>query len=54
MILGNIHLADVRAWYQERITGVDLAHVEPLWGEPPARLVREVVDLGYRAAIESN
>ena len=45
MILGNIHLADVRAWYEERITGVGLAHVEPLWGEPPAHLV-EVGSIG--------
>ncbi len=53
MVLGNIHLADVRAWYEERITGVGLAHVEPLWGERPPELARELLGLGYRPTIVS-
>lgn len=51
MIFGNIHLADVRAWYEERVRGVDLEHIEPLWGEPPALLVREVLSRGYTAVL---
>lgn len=51
IIFGNIHLADVRAWYEERVRAAGLEHVEPLWGEPPERLVREVVARGYRAII---
>ena len=35
MVLGDIHLADVRAWYEERVTAAGLEHVEPIWGEPP-------------------
>lgn len=48
---GNIHLADVRAWYEERVTGRGLQHVEPLWGEDPAELVRRFIARGWRTRI---
>jgi len=51
VVLGDIHLADVRAWYEERVTAAGLEHVEPIWGEPPAALVREFVETGGRAVI---
>lgn len=53
IVFGNIHLEDVRAWYEERVVDRGLEHVEPLWGADPARLVREFVQLGYRARIVS-
>lgn len=53
IVFGNIHLADVRAWYEERTTARGLRHVEPLWGEPPGALVREFVRCGHRARIVS-
>lgn len=48
---GNIHLADVRAWYEERTTGAGLAHLEPLWNEEPTKLVRECIARGYLATL---
>lgn len=51
VVLGDIHLADVRAWYEERVTAAGLEHVEPLWGESPPALVREFVASGGRAVI---
>lgn len=51
VVLGDIHLADVRAWYEERVSAAGLQHVEPLWAEEPARLVREFVETGGRAVI---
>ncbi len=51
MIFGNIHLADVRAWYEERVRAAGLEHIEPLWGEPPGELVREVIARGYAATL---
>src|ERR1700694_2222730 len=30
VLLGDIHLADVRAWYEERVTASGLEHIEPL------------------------
>jgi uncharacterized protein (TIGR00290 family) len=51
IIFGNIHLADVRAWYEERTTAAGLSHVEPLWGDAPADLVRECLARGYQATL---
>lgn len=53
VIYGNIHLADVREWYEERSEQMDLEHVEPLWGNPPAQLVREFLTAGYRTLVVS-
>jgi uncharacterized protein (TIGR00290 family) len=51
VVLGDIHLADVRAWYEERVLAAGLAHVEPLWGEPPLALLDEFVAGGGRAVV---
>ncbi len=53
VIFGNIHLADVRQWYEERVRAAGLEHVEPLWGDPAVELAWEVVERGYRALIVS-
>lgn len=53
IIFGNIHLADIRAWYEERVTGMDFQHVEPLWGEPGLVLAREVIERGYSPVVVS-
>ena len=53
VVCGNIHLADIRAWYEERVTGRGLEYVEPLWGGGPADLVREFLDRGFRTRIAS-
>ncbi|HZV50264.1 MAG TPA: hypothetical protein VFD49_10910 [Candidatus Dormibacteraeota bacterium] len=51
VVLGDIHLADVRAWYEGRVREAGLEHVEPLWGEPPAALLTEFVEGGGRAVL---
>ncbi len=51
VIGGDIHLADVRAWYGERIGAAGLEHVEPLWGEQPTALLQEFVIGGGRAVV---
>ena len=51
VIFGNIHLADVRAWYEERVRAAGLSHVEPLWDEEPRALVEEVMARGYRTLV---
>lgn len=51
VVLGDIHLVQVRAWYEERVRAAGLEHVEPIWGEQPAQLVREFVEAGGRAVI---
>ena len=51
VVFGDIHLADVRAWYEQRVTAAGLEHVEPIWSEPPAELLREYVESGGRAVV---
>ncbi len=51
VVLGDIHLADVRAWYESRVVAAGLEHIEPIWGEPPERLLREFVAVGGRAVV---
>ena len=51
VVFGDIHLADVRGWYEERTRAAGLEHVEPLWGEAPASLLAEFVAIGGRAVL---
>jgi uncharacterized protein (TIGR00290 family) len=51
VVLGDIHLADVRAWYEERVTAAGLEHIEPIWGEPPQQLLEQFVVSGGRAVV---
>jgi diphthine-ammonia ligase len=53
VLFGNIHLADVRAWYEERTLGHGFEHVEPLWGTAPGAVLDRVLERGYRARITS-
>ena len=50
---GNIHLADIRAWYESRTTARGFIHIEPLWGRSPTELITEFVARGHRARIIS-
>jgi uncharacterized protein (TIGR00290 family) len=51
VVFGDIHLADVRAWYEDHVTAAGLEHVEPIWGEPPALLLGEFIASGGRAVL---
>jgi diphthine-ammonia ligase len=51
VIFGNIHLADVRASCEALCQAAELEHHEPLWGEPPRRLLGEFVEAGFNAVV---
>src|SRR5712692_7522768 len=51
VVFGDIHLADVRAWYEDHVTAAGLEHVEPIWGEPPPALLGEFIASGGRAVL---
>lgn len=53
LVFGNVHLTDIREWYEARTRERGLEHVEPLWGEDPHRLVRGYLTLGYRSFVTS-
>ncbi len=45
LVFGNIHLADVRAWYEERTVAHGFRHHEPLGGVARAALLEEFIML---------
>jgi uncharacterized protein (TIGR00290 family) len=51
VVFGDIHLADVRNWYETRVVAAGLEHVEPIWGEAPRALLGEFVSSGGRAVL---
>ena len=51
VVFGDIHLADVRGWYEQRVRAAGLEHVEPIWGEPSGSLLAEFVASGSRAVV---
>jgi len=53
ILFGNIHLADVREWYETRTTGRGFKHLEPLWRGSPRELIREFLARGYRTLLVS-
>ncbi len=53
VLFGNIHLQDVRSWYEDRVIAAGLEHVELVWGEPPMELLYEVVERGYHGLLVS-
>jgi uncharacterized protein (TIGR00290 family) len=53
VVFGNISLADVRNWYEERVVAAGLEHIEPLWGGPAVEIAWEVVERGFRALVVS-
>jgi uncharacterized protein (TIGR00290 family) len=53
LIFGNVHLADVQAWFEDRTRQASLAHVEPLWGWTPRDVCTRFLALGYRAVVVS-
>lgn len=53
VVFGNVHLADIRDWYEQRVRAAGLEHVEPLWGDPSVEVAWEVVERGYRALVIS-
>jgi uncharacterized protein (TIGR00290 family) len=53
VIFGNVHLVDIRAWYEERVIARGFEYVEPLWGETGEDVVRDFIGRGHRARVAS-
>ena len=50
-IYGDIFLQEVRSRREEKLRGSGLRAAFPLWGMPPEQVMREVIDLGFRAVV---
>ena len=48
---GDLFLADVRRYREERLAGCGLEPLFPLWNAPTARLARDMIEGGLRAKV---
>lgn len=51
IIFGDIHLEEVKKWFEERTTKYGFEHIEPLWKNPQKTLITEIVNRGYKATL---
>jgi len=51
IVFGDLFLADIRAYREEKLAGSGIEPVFPLWGRDTARLAREMLDGGLCATI---
>ncbi|WP_299820796.1 diphthine--ammonia ligase [uncultured Pontibacter sp.] len=52
-IFGDINLEDLRLYREQQLAQVNMQAVFPLWGKPTKMLVREFIDLGFKAVVVS-
>jgi uncharacterized protein (TIGR00290 family) len=48
---GDLFLEDIRQYREDRLAGTGLQPLFPLWGQPTARLAREMIGCGLRARV---
>jgi uncharacterized protein (TIGR00290 family) len=48
---GDLFLEDVRRYREERLASAGLEPIFPLWGQPTARLARDMLDAGLQAIV---
>lgn len=48
---GDINLADLRAWREERLAALGLRAMFPLWDRDTRELIGEFLDLGFRTVV---
>jgi uncharacterized protein (TIGR00290 family) len=51
VIFGDLFLADIRAYREQKLAGTGLTPVFPLWGRPTAALAREMIASGFEARL---
>jgi uncharacterized protein (TIGR00290 family) len=53
IIFGDLFLADIRAYREQKLAGTGIAPVFPLWGRPTPALAREMIASGLEARLVS-
>ena len=53
MAFGDLHLADVRAYREQKLAGTGIEALFPLWGRPTEALAREMIAAGLEARVVS-
>lgn len=50
-VYGDIFLEDLRKYREDQMSGLNLKALFPLWGMPTRELIRQFLDLGFKAVI---
>ncbi|MFH1398303.1 MAG: diphthine--ammonia ligase [Candidatus Omnitrophota bacterium] len=53
MVFGDIYLLEHESWIERVCTDLKIKALEPLWNNPPEKIIEEFVDLGFKAKIVS-
>jgi len=53
MVFGDIFLLDHMNWVERVCKDMDITPIEPLWNKKPEDIIKEFIDLGFRAVIVS-
>jgi uncharacterized protein (TIGR00290 family) len=53
IIFGDLFLADIRAYREQKLAGTGITPVFPLWGRPTSALAREMIASGLEARLVS-
>jgi uncharacterized protein (TIGR00290 family) len=51
MIFGDLFLADIRAYREQKLAGTGITPIFPLWGRPTPELARDMIASGLEARI---
>jgi diphthamide synthase (EF-2-diphthine--ammonia ligase) len=49
MIFGDLYLADIRAYREQKLAGTGITPVFPLWEKPTRALARSMIESGLKA-----
>lgn len=53
MVFGDIYLDEHKEWVERVCSDLKIRPIEPLWNSPPLELVKEFIELGFKAIIVS-
>jgi uncharacterized protein (TIGR00290 family) len=53
MVFGDVYLEEHRNWVERVCKDLEIVPIEPLWNNPPLKIVEEFIDLGFKAIVVS-
>jgi uncharacterized protein (TIGR00290 family) len=51
VVFGDLFLEDIRKYREEKLTGVGITPIFPLWKQDTSRLAKRMLEVGFRAVI---
>ena len=53
MVFGDIYLEEHKGWVERVCNELEIQPIEPLWGIPPEEVVKDFINLGFKAIVVS-